>query len=301
MSAEYVVRLLCLSLAALFAVQFATGLAVRLLTPWIARVSCRATPRAATRLMLALRCLPPCLALFVVLAVCVPSYLWLEPVDTGEELGWLCVVGAALAVATWGVQATLGVRKVLQSRRSQRRIAEEGRPVVALAGIWRPRILISPSVAAALPQDQLDMAVSHETAHRTSRDNLKRLLLAFTPGLLPGFSGLAVLEQHWARLSEWAADDEAVSGDPERAIALASALVNVARMKIVSPVLASSMLNGEDLAIRIERLLHPSQPAPAGSARQAWILAALAAGLLALAVRPATLEGVHELLERLVK
>jgi len=136
----------------------------------------------------------------------------------------------------------------------------------------------------------------------TSRDNLKRLLLAFTPGLLPGVNGFGGVERLWARLAEWAADDHSVAGDPDRAIALAAALVRVARLGSVPVPLASSMIEGDDLAARVGRLLAPTPPLQVEVRRDAIAVAMLMlASISALAAQPGTFESVHGLLERLLQ
>jgi len=58
-------------------------------------------------------------------------------------------------------------------------------PCVMLAGVLRPRLVISRGVVAALSAEQLSAAIRHERAHGISRDNLKRLLVLLAPGILP--------------------------------------------------------------------------------------------------------------------
>ncbi len=304
MMSEYTMRLVCLCLASFFVVQLAAGAAVRLAVPYAARVFRRIRPRLAARALLLLRWIPAAMGLFAVGALCVPSYLRFEPGDTDEEIGLACLIGAGLALAIWIGALVQGLRQVLRSRRCIRNFESGGRPLVALAGILRTRLLISPAVVDALPGEQLDAALCHERAHEAAHDNLKRFLLAFTPGLLPGINGLAAVERQWARFTEWAADDDAVAGDADRALALASALVRVARLGSASVPLASSLLDGDDLSERVGRLLYPAVPEPArrsGSVLAAGAATAGIAALAGLALRPATLESAHELLEHLVR
>ncbi|MDE3165262.1 MAG: hypothetical protein KGN36_05605 [Acidobacteriota bacterium] len=302
MTGEYLLRLLALSLAAFFLVQLAVGAAALAIAPCVLRAASRMRSRAAARTMLWLRWAPAIAGLLVVGAVCVPSYLRYEPGNTGEELGAFCVAGAVLALAVWTGAAIRGIRRIALSRRRLRGGVDGRGPLVAMAGFLRPRLMIAPAVVEALSPEQLDAALRHERAHGAAHDNLKRLLLAFTPGILPGVRGFARVERHWARFTEWAADDDAVAGDPRRAVALAGALVRVARLGPSSAPLASCLLDGDDLAERVERLLHP----PAARAPQRnglWSAApALAAALAAgLAWSPAALEAAHHLLEHLVR
>src|ERR1017187_5089561 len=106
MMVPYWLRLLCLCLAAFFVVHSVVGAAGGGAAGRAAR---RMRPRLAGRFLLALRLLPAALGLFVVAALCVPSYLWLEPEPTAEELGAGCLAAAILAAALWTVPTARGV------------------------------------------------------------------------------------------------------------------------------------------------------------------------------------------------
>jgi hypothetical protein len=132
---------------------------------------------------------------------------------------------------------------------------------------------------------------------------LKRLLLRLVPDTFPGWRGFDALERNWSRLAERAADDRAVAGSRERALALASALVRVARMGAASaaPPLATSLLaETADVAARVERLLEGNlgEAPPRGLPAPAIALALCAA---AVVFQPSTLYAVHALLERLTR
>ena len=158
---EYVARLICLSLATYFVVQLASGLAIVMAARSITKAALRLRPRQAVRILLMLRWTPAALGLFVVGAVCIPSYLWFEPAETGEEIGLLCLIAAALALTIWTVAVISGSRQVLRSRRLIREFPQSSAPVMAIAGIRRTRLLISPAVTAALTEEQLDAALCH--------------------------------------------------------------------------------------------------------------------------------------------
>ena len=167
-------------------------------------------------------------------------------------------------------------------------------------GILRPRLLISRSVVDALSADELDAVLEHENAHLDSADNLKRLLLV----LAPRYRGAAWLEREWAHCAELAADDRAAAGDAHRSLALASALVRVARLGPGPRVaqVSTRSADGNDLAERVERLLDDTEPAAEGWAGRAgwWIAAGTAAAAIAFVVQPASLQAVQAMLERLV-
>jgi beta-lactamase regulating signal transducer with metallopeptidase domain len=176
-----------------------------------------------------------------------------------------------------------------------------------LAGVLRSRLVISRKVVAALSAGQLSAVLQHERAHSRSRDNLKRLLVLLAPGMLPFLSGLRNIEQAWARVAEWAADDFAAAGDSRRSLTLAAALVRVARLGSVPapPALVTSVIPaGIDLSARVERLLHCAPAAQPG--RMANFLSAgasilLSASFVILMLQPVTLRAAHECLEALIR
>ena len=326
MTFPYSLRLLCICLASFFLVHLAAGLVVSLAAPAAVRLAEKVRARRAAGLLLALRLLPVCLAAFVVAGLCVPSYLWLEPEATAEEVGLACLAAASLGAAVWGISIARGLRAVARSRRYFRRcrsigchislpgepspawVVEGSAPLLALTGIAHPRVVISRPVVVALSAEQLAVAVRHERAHRAAHDNLKRLLVLLAPGLLPFGAGFGALERAWAKAVEWAADDRAVAGDSRRSLALASALVQLVRMGGAEqpPVLAAPLLSGgQDLRARVDRLLRLAPRAETPDGRTPMLVASvtlvLAGALAAAMVQPATLYSVHGVLERLVR
>jgi len=262
-----------------------------------------------------LRLAPAGVAMFVVVAFCIPSYLSWEP-NSGEKVGWRCLVLAGLTLVAWAISASRAARAWWDSRLYLRRSLANGcetvlhdahapvcftdypGPAVALAGIIHPRAIVTRAAAAALSREQLDAALRHERAHAESRDNLKRLAMLLDPGLLPRRTA-AALEQAWVRAAEWAADDRAADGDPHRALALAEALVRVSRLTqdVFVPRLVTA-LAADNLDSRVERLLNlPVVCHPTSSvARTWWLLAgASAASLLEPSLRP-----VYLILEKLI-
>jgi Zn-dependent protease with chaperone function len=291
----YFQRLLCLCLASFFILHLSIIGFVSSFSKWAAARAERMRPHTGARFLLALRLLPVALATFAVAALCAPSYLWLEPDAAPERVGIACLIAAAMGAAVGIAGLARAIRAAIRSRRFVR----ECRPVLILAGVFRPRVVVSTAVRKILNPDQLTVALCHEEAHRVSRDNLKRLLILLAPDLIPGLRPLRALDAAWSRMAEWAADDLAVGNSPERRLDLASALLRVARLGSTGPTpeLATSLLDDSaDLARRVERLL---QPAPAADpARPPIALLALAA-LAVVAAVPAALPSVHRLLEAL--
>jgi Zn-dependent protease with chaperone function len=323
MISPYLFRLLSLSLASFFLLNAALSLLVRVFSQSALRFADRRTPSAAARLLLTLRLLPFVLATLFVLVLCVPSYLWLEPAVAAERIGVACVVLAFLGAATWCLSLTRAAQAVVASIRHNQLAAAAGKttqllgnpsevvvveqeaPLLAMSGLLRPRLLISRNLLNSLSPEALAAALSHEHAHRTSRDNGKRFLILLAPDIFPFIRPLKVLERNWSKFTEWAADDQAAAGDPFRALSLAAALVRVARMGSAPrlPYLATSLLACDrDLAARVDRLLHPS-PLPRSHTsparfplRTASLLFASSLALLLL-LAPPTLAVVHQLLE----
>jgi Peptidase family M48 len=322
MIAPYAPRLFCLCVALFFVVNAGAGLIVSAASGAAMRVAGTMRARGAARFLFGIRILPFALGIGAVLGLCIPSYLWFEPQGTPERVGVGCVALVVLGAASWLVAMGRASRALAISRRcgrlwketgheyrlpgesSRAMVVEKEAPLLALAGILRPRLIVSRGVLEALSDDQLDVALDHENAHRVSRDNLKRLLLLLVPDSIPFVHGLGTLEEGWARVAEWAADDEAVQGDSNRAVSLASALLRVARMG-PGPRLSflhSSLVGGDrDLAARVERLLEfeTGNGQPASQTRSLTLGAgfAMSALIATLLAAPAILSSVHRLLE----
>ncbi len=321
----YTLRLLCLCFASFFLIHAALGLAVWTVTPGAIRIGESMRPRSGARFLLALRLLPAMLAAFVVAALCVPSYLWLETNETTERVGLACCAMALLGSFICVSSLARSVRALLRSVRQARRYKREGRsdregnslpvtvmnsdtPVLALAGLIRPRVIVSRGVLQTLSREELKAALQHEHAHRKSQDNLKRLVLFLAPEIFPFSRAFTRLNRRWARLIEWAADDEATAGDSRRSLSLAAALVHMARMgatPAASPLASSFLGNDRDLSARVDRLLGLA-PIHGNLPRRARTVLGMAVALIAVLaiaamIRPSTFLSVHHLLEQLLR
>jgi len=308
----YTLRLVCLCLASFFLVHAALAVAARCLAPAALRFAERLRAQSAARLLLALRLFPAAVALAAVAGLCVPSYLSLEQEDGAEFVGFKCLAAALLGAAIWTISWARSLRAAIRSHRYVRQcrragsvwIADGTAPFLGIAGIVRPKLIVSRSVADALDRDQLAAAIRHERAHQSSADNLKRLLLLLAPDALPFLRGFAAVERAWLRFTEWAADDRAVSQDAACSLSLAEALVRVARLGAAaqaSPLMSHFVAASIDISVRVERLLSPAIEAaarkPGRRIALSGALIAFAAAVLAI-VQPATLPSVHGLLER---
>jgi Zn-dependent protease with chaperone function len=323
----YGTRLASIAAASFFAVNLVAG-AIALALERIFRRRLQSwDPRRAAAMLLVLRLAPGALAWAAVAFLCVPSFLVLEPAETSESASAVCLVMAALGAALTSGAAVRSVAAWLGSRRRFPRwkgscemlrlgsgrvsveIVDSRRPLLAMVGVARPRLVATREVLRALKPAELDAALRHERAHAAFGDNSKRLLIAMAPDLIPFAPRFRALETSWARFAERSADDWAVAGSARRSVALATALVRVARLGTAAPApLTTSLLaDAEDLEARVERLLRGPRPAnPKADAqpsqRLPWLWALGSMVFLAAigATYPVLLTTVHELLERLM-
>jgi len=304
MNFPYLARFVCLCFATFFLLHLLLAAAVSAFSERALRRAKRLRAHAGARFLFSMRMLPAAGAGIVVAALCAPSYLRLEP-ETAEpeRIGIACLAAAAAGIWVCASGALRGARSAARSARYLRRCeaALDGdTPVLLLAGVLRPRLVISRGVRRILTDDQLAAALRHEEAHGTARDNLKRLLLTLVPNARPFARGLRRIEREWARLAEWAADDRAVSGRRRQSVALAEALVRIARAgggAPAAPIATPLLGDPADLTARVERLLYGRAPAPVRL--RVWPGVALAACGTAALLHPGTLATVHEALERL--
>ncbi|HWW32855.1 MAG TPA: M56 family metallopeptidase [Steroidobacteraceae bacterium] len=290
--------LVSLMLAALLALAWRAGLAHL---------------RATSLDLLALRLLPSAGALLIALTVVLPAFVGFEPHREREAAGPLLIVLAVLAVAglTAGIwragRAVRAARALLERCRpgpdrighEAVHVAETSEPIVAVIGAWRPRIVATESVRAACSGEEFRAVLAHEAAHLAARDNLKLLLLTAAPDALALTPLAAALAERWRTAAECEADQRATGADSERRLALASALIRVARLMqsrgAPQPALGMPVA-ADDVPGRVRTLLAP--PTPNSRAR---ILAVLTAGALLLPLLALPCYALlHELIERLV-
>lgn len=317
----YYVRLVCLCCATFFAVHAMAwlavhGVAVRVMERFVDRIP----PSTASRWLFLLGIFPPGLALFAVFGVCIPNYLWLEPDMAREAVGGAClgaawlgaILGLAAAAKAIGAWARThrylkrcerdGTSTRLEPGDVEALVVNQDATILGVAGVLRPRLVVSKPVLQALTAGQIEVVLRHEGAHQATSDNFKRLLLLLAPNVLP-FVSSRTLWSLWSQSAEWAADDAAVGGDRQRALALASALVQVAKLGIQPKglQLQSALLeDDQNLAVRVERLLKGPVRLPTPKPRFAASAAGCAAVLLLFLVSPQCQVAVHQMFEHLV-
>jgi hypothetical protein len=254
-----------------------SGAAAFIAVAWSRNVARLAALPAITRarLILAGR-LGPAIVGALGCGVTLTAFLRHEPGAMIETPGWPLFVAAAFALILAGMSVALLIVRSWRTSRFFRAAERAARPVtlpgvtlpawqvetafplVALAGVWRPRLLIARRVLEQLPDDELQVVLQHELAHARQRDNVARWLVAGLPDALGLAEPWLGLERAWHDAAEDAADDLATRNDPPARARLASALVRVARMAGRQPHQAIPLLafhKGESIERRVRRLI----------------------------------------------
>ena len=280
-----------------------------------------------------LRVLPMALGASFVLIVVAPAYLELEPRTTDEivslKLGIIAfasALGIGLAVirsiAAWRATARLAAdwlahavpitvpRSGIPAFRIDHRF-----PVIAIVGVWRPRLFIGGQIFDSLTADEISAAVEHEIGHLSARDNLKRALLRACTDLRLVVPCGRALDLAWTEASESAADEHAARQGRTVALDLASALVKISRMipAGAGPAMpaGSFLVRAEEtlgVKARVRRLIQiasgESQPnvhEPLIANLEVWSSLAVLSVLVAITrTNPQVLTTVHSLMERVV-
>ena len=226
---------------------------------------------------LAMRLLPTGGAALLTLTVVLPAFVIYEPVHELEEVGPFLMALVLLALATAAAGIVRGWRAGVASRALLRNCGPGERwstgdghrvdlidipePIVAVVGGWRPRIIAAKHVFGACSPEEFREVLAHEAAHVSSRDTLKLLLLVVSPDALAWLPCGATLAARWRAAAEFEADEHATGSDPRKRVALAAALIKVARLSTGTQrtLTALSMpVALDDVEGRVRQLLSPS-------------------------------------------
>ena len=139
--------------------------------------------------------------------------------------------------------------------------------------------------------------LAHEAAHMSARDNLKLLLLLTLPDALAWLRTGRALTERWRAAAELEADERASGADPRKRLALASALIKVARLSLASGRQRRAVsATASGLEHRVRRLLAPSAAITRSFPGRRLLTCALLLPLLAVPLYAF----VHRLIEALV-
>jgi beta-lactamase regulating signal transducer with metallopeptidase domain len=246
--------LLCLTLclAVMFLVVAVTSVLSLPVAPLLESRLEHASARTASNLLLVLRLLPFSLAVAVSIGLVLPAFMEFEPPSTQEMVNVPLIVLAALGCGVLIAMITRGLRMWRMTRFMQHEWQKHSHAVsgvgsgvplyrvdsktslLAVTGVFKPRIFISRAVAEALTEDELSAALSHEIAHVRSHDNLKQVLMKI---MAPPrwIQGLQSTGDSWVSASEMAADESALAGGAS-ALELSSALIKVGRLSLANTV-----------------------------------------------------------------
>ena len=301
----------------------------------VVRLMGRLVRRGASRsprFWFAVRIFPAALSAAFVAVLFIPSYVAYEPRGSVEGFDLTLV---AFAIGGLALCLTATIRGLFAWRAAARRTTawmatarplvfagsrlpafeiDAEAPVMALAGILRPRLIITRGLMNALTDEELGASVAHEIGHSHAWDNLKRLAIRSAPDFLGATPAARVVERRWAAAAERSADCHAARRGAAVRCALASALVKVARLlPPTQPAsserwtregpaatgLMSALVSGGDMAARIEALL--DDPSPWRPGRRWRRPAAWAFAVGSLAAYAPLLRLVHATTELLVR
>lgn len=265
--------------------------------------------------VLGVRLLPAMGSATLVLTVVLPAFLLHEPRHAHDHPGPLLVISALFALLVLGdgirrgwrawraTQALLrGAAPLLAGPRAgdaaEITVINIREPLVGVVGSWKQRIIAARCVTAACDDEELRQVLAHEAAHMNARDNLKLLMLLTMPDALAWLPTGSALTEQWRAATEVEADERASGADPRQRVALASALLKVARLSLAArprqALRASSRRSG--LEHRVRRLLTPAPPIRHSFPGRRLLTCALFVPVLAVPLYAS----VHRLIEALV-
>lgn len=300
------------------------------------RLLWKCSARTRAEILFVMRIGPPLIAVVVLAAFMVPSYLIYEPHKTEEFVSWklgtlaaLSTVGVALAI--WrGIRSWLATRSFLNEWLGSSTpiqldgidvptfVVRQRFPIIAVVGALRPRLFIADHVLRSLSQQELAAAIAHECGHLAAHDNFKRSIMRISRAALLLIPCGRSLDRAWSEASESAADEHAAQRSSIVALDLASALVRIAKMiptgpQPPMPTSVSAFLSDEEdtprVKMRVRRLIELASADPrllVSSVRlvrfMPWFaLTALVLAGLSIEGRPQVLATVHGLVEQIVK
>jgi Zn-dependent protease with chaperone function len=159
------------------------------------------------------------------------------------------------------------------------RLLHSKEPVVVLAGLISPVVLVSSGALDRLSDDELIAALQHELAHRRHGDQLLMMAISFCGDLSPFAVHPLVTTYRCAR--ELAADREACRYSPSEELA-AAILHLAASSRVVSPAAVCALNDGHRTEERLQVLLRepPAEVARTTRLRRLSVSGALACAIL---------------------
>ena len=317
------IRIVLAALSAYCLLDLAVSLLVAVIWRTRAVAPTNLPPVVRARRLLQLRLVPGLAAAAITLLVVLPAFAIFEPTHIDEEIGPLFALLAAAALAQWVVAAGIAARSMWLTSRFERvwlrkssaieasRSAglrafavESPSPMVALVGVFAPKLIASTSVVNACSAGEIACIAGHERGHFDARDNLKRWIMASLPDMLRWTPMHQEIVNAWHHSAEDAADDATTGGEPIARAELAALLVKIVRLAPApswNAAVISPFVEQHGLERRVLRLLQPELEPPAPLAIVPVIaLLGVSLAMLAAISSPVMLEMIFTTIERLV-
>ena len=323
MSRPVLIGIVALASYALFNIVCSLAVAIAW-RAWLAtRSIAPATHRART--LIQLRSIPALASAAITTFAIVPVFAIFEPETTSEVAGPIVLALALIAIvqaAAAGLIAAATTCRTYGASRTWLRggvpldvdppagvpayVVDSLAPIVALVGVFKPKLVAARSVIEACSVSELNAIVAHERGHLHSRDNLKRWLMACAPDALRWTPIHHEIATAWHDAAEDAADDAATTGDAAARVDLAQLIVKIARLAPAPAwreVTISPFVDPGGLNRRVRRLL-VTDAAGTDARNSRWrsvTVLLIAVAVAATALPPSALERLYLATEALIR
>ena len=242
-------------------------------------------PAVRARRLLQFRLIPSAAALALTLLLITPAFALFEPAHPQEEIGPVLELLSTFALLQIGWAIFSAVRSARLTARIERAwlvnaqpidashtaglqafAIESPTPMVALVGVFTPKLMAAKSVVDACTRDEIACIVAHERGHFDSRDNLKRWLMASLPDVLRWTPIHREIVEAWHHAAEDAADDAGTGGHALARTELAALLVKILRLAPAptwDAAIVSPFVEKHGFERRVRRLLQHTMEPPA--------------------------------------
>ena len=238
----------------------------------------QAAPASRANQLVALRITPSVLGFLLSVGVVLPVFLAFEPIRDYEPVGPIPIVLAAIGLLVVSAASCVAARAAFADAPLKQQwlrsataldigpaagvpayVVDAPSPMVALVGVFSPRLVAARTVIDACSAEELAAIVAHERGHLHAHDNFKRWLLACAPDVMRWTRAHESIVAAWRDAAEYAADDAATRGQEEARVDLAALLLKIARLapRFATPAGVSTFADKEGLDRRVRRLLTP--------------------------------------------
>jgi beta-lactamase regulating signal transducer with metallopeptidase domain len=308
-------------LAAYTLINMASSVFVAILWRTRAVAPSNLPPAVRARRLLCLRAVPTAASIVVTLGIVTPAFALFEPFGMKETMGPVLLILAAAAIAQVAVALLTAVRSIVVTARIERDwlststplavatpmpafAIETGSPIIALVGVWTPKLLAARSVVEACSAEEIACIAGHERGHLQSRDNVKRWVMSSLPDLLRCAPIHDEIVEAWHHAAEDAADDAATGKDPVARAELAALLLKVARLAphpLWRSAIVSPFVERDGLERRVRRLIQPElEPPPPLAIVPLVAVSVMTIAAIAALSSPAAMEFIFDAFESLV-